>query len=126
MKSCIHFPFPRVVQKSSHLSLPSSLEPFIVVLKICHWIGENWYFVLICIFLISSEVKVLFFKFILKIFMYLFFFCLFFSPTPVAHGDSQARGLIQAVAASLHHSHRNLGSELHLRPTPQLRAMPNP
>ena len=27
---------------------------------------------------------------------------------------------------SLHHSHSNAGSELHLRPTPQLTAMPDP
>ena len=30
----------------------------------------------------------------------------------MAYGGSQARGLIRAVAAGLHHSHSNLGSEL--------------
>jgi len=54
-------------------------------------------------------------------------FCLFdFSrATPVAHGSSQARGLIGAVATSLCQSHSNAGSELHLQPTPQLTAMPD-
>ena len=31
--------------------------------------------------------------------------------TPAAYGGSQARGLIRAVAAGLHHSHSNTGSE---------------
>ena len=52
-------------------------------------------------------------------------FCLL-RATPTAYGGSQARGLIGAVAAGLGQSHSNLGSELHLRPTPQLRAMPYP
>ena len=42
----------------------------------------------------------------------------------MAYGGSQARGLIAAAASSLHHSHSNMGSETHLRPTPQ--AMPDP
>ena len=54
------------------------------------------------------------------------FFFVFFRAALVAYGGSQARGSIRAVAASLHHSHSNARSELHLRPTPQLRAMPNP
>ena len=45
--------------------------------------------------------------------------------TPAAHGGSQARGVIGATAANLCHSHSNAGSELHLRPTPQLRATPD-
>ena len=36
------------------------------------------------------------------------------------YGDSQARGLIRAVAASLHHNHSNARSEPRLQPTPQL------
>ena len=55
----------------------------------------------------------------------LFFFWLF-RASPEAYGDSQARGRRGAVAAGLHHSHSNAGSELHLRPTPQLMAMPDP
>ena len=38
----------------------------------------------------------------------------------MAYGDSQARGRIAAVAANLHHSHSNAGSEPYLQPTPQL------
>ena len=45
---------------------------------------------------------------------------------PVAHGGSQARGLIRAVAAGLRQSHSNVGSEPRLRLTPQLTAMPDP
>ena len=56
------------------------------------------------------------------------FFCLFaFSrAAPAAYGGSQARGLIEAVATGLHHSHNNAGSKPHLKPTSQLRAMPDP
>ena len=48
------------------------------------------------------------FEICLFIFIYLFIFCLFaFSrAAPVAYGGSQARGLIGAIAADLHHSHR--------------------
>jgi len=42
---------------------------------------------------------------------FFFFFCLFSRATPTAYGGSQARGLIGAVATSLHHSHSNAGSE---------------
>ena len=49
-----------------------------------------------------------------------------FRAIPVAYGGSQARGLIGAVAAGLHHSHSNVVSELRQRPTPQLTATPDP
>ena len=49
---------------------------------------------------------------------FFFFFFFFFMTTPMAYGSSQARGLIGAAAAGLHHS--SAGSELHLQPTPQL------
>ena len=52
-------------------------------------------------------------------------FCLF-RATTAAYGGSQARGLMGAVAAGLHHSHSNARSEPHLRPTLQLTAMPDP
>ena len=39
--------------------------------------------------------------------------------TSMAYGSAQARGRIKAVAAGLHRSHSNTGSELHLQPTPQ-------
>ena len=45
---------------------------------------------------------------------------------PTAYGDSQAKGLIGAVAAGLHQSRSNTGSEPRLQPTPQLKAMPDP
>ena len=45
---------------------------------------------------------------------------------PAAYGVSQARGQIGALAASLHHSHSNAGSEWCLQPIPQLEAMPDP
>ena len=35
-------------------------------------------------------------------------------------------GLIRGVAAGLHQGHRNKGCEPHLRPKPQLTAMPDP
>ena len=59
---------------------------------------------------------------------FFFFFCLFaFSrAAPTAYGGSQARGPIRAVAAGLHQSHSNAGSESHLQPTPQLMATPDP
>ena len=50
---------------------------------------------------------------------------LFFRAALVAYGGSQARGRTGATAAGLHHSHSNAGSELCLRPTPQLKAMPD-
>ena len=40
-----------------------------------------------------------------------FIFCLF-RAAPMAYGSSQARDQIGAVAASLHHSHSRMGSEL--------------
>ena len=45
---------------------------------------------------------------------------------PKAYGGSQARGQIGAVAASLYHSHSNIGSKPRLRPTPQLTATQDP
>ena len=56
------------------------------------------------------------------------FFCLlfFFRAASAAHGGSQAGGLIGATAASLHHSHSNMGSEPCLPPTPQLMATLDP
>ena len=49
-----------------------------------------------------------------------------FGAAPMAYGGCQARGPIRAVAAGLHQSHSNAGSEPHLRPTPQLTAKPDP
>ena len=52
-------------------------------------------------------------------------FLLFFWAAPVAHGGSQARRPIGAVASSLRQSHSNVGSEPSLRSTPQLTAKPD-
>ena len=59
------------------------------------------------------------------LFVCLFVFAISWA-TPTAHGGSQARGQIIAVAAGLHQSHSNTGSEPHLQSTPQLMAMPDP
>ena len=63
-----------------------------------------------------------------KRFFLLLFFGLFviFRAAPMAYGSSQARGLIRATAAGLHHSHSNAISEPCLWPTPQLMARPDP
>jgi len=53
------------------------------------------------------------------------FFVIFSWAAPTAHGGSQARGPIRAVAASLRQSHSKGGSELRLQPTPQLTATPD-
>ena len=66
--------------------------------------------------------KILNFNRICKISLSLFFF----RASPLAYGRFQARGQIRATAASLHHGHSNTGSEPHLRPMPQLTAMPDP
>ena len=59
------------------------------------------------------------------LFIYLFIF-VFSRAAPTAYGGSQARGPTGAVAAGLHHSHSNVGSEPRLRPTPQLMATLDP
>ena len=68
-----------------------------------------------------SEIKHYYFSY------FYFIFCLFAVSwaAPTAYGGSQARSLIGAVAAGLHQSHSDAGSEPHLRPTPQLTAMPD-
>jgi len=58
-------------------------------------------------------------------FFFFFVFLLFLWAAPTAHGGSQARGPIGAVATGLRQSHSNSGSELHLQPTPQLTATPD-
>ena len=59
-----------------------------------------------------------------SLFIYFFQFCL-----RVAHmacESSQDRGRNRAIAAGLHHSRSNTGSESHLRPTPQFTAVWDP
>ena len=54
-----------------------------------------------------------FFFFGLFVFLPFFFFP---RAAPLAHGDSQARGLIRAVATGLCQNHSNVGSKTHLQP----------
>ena len=51
------------------------------------------------------------------LFVFVCVFVLLFRATPMAFGGSQARSLIGATAASLHHSHSNARSKPQLRPT---------
>ena len=57
--------------------------------------------------------------------MYFFPFFLF-RAAPAAHGGSQARGRIEATAASLHHTHSKARLELYLWLMPELVVMPDP
>ena len=52
------------------------------------------------------------------LYMYLFTLFFFFKAAPAAYGSFQARGQIGASAAGLHHSHRKVGLEPCLWPTP--------
>ena len=58
----------------------------------------------------------------LCVFFFLISFSFFFSAAPVTYGSFQARGPIGAAAASLCHSHSNVGSEPHLQTTAQIMA----
>ena len=49
-----------------------------------------------------------------------------FRAAPMTYGGSQARGPIGAVAAGLRHSHSDARSKPCLRPTRQLRTVPDP
>ena len=61
----------------------------------------------------------------LQINLFFGLFCLF-RAVPMACGGSQARGQMGDGAFGLHHSHSGSGSKLHLQPTPQLMASPDP
>ena len=61
-----------------------------------------------------------------QVFFSFFVFFAISRAAAAAYGASQARSLIRAVAAILHQSHSNAGSELHLRPTQQLMATLDP
>ena len=68
------------------------------------WAGVGY-----CLFLYSPQAKNGFYIF----FSFFLFFSLF-RAAPVVYENSQAKGRIGAVAASLHHNHGNAGAELHL------------
>ena len=72
---------------------------------------------------VESDGKLSFKK---KFFFFFFGLFAFSRAAPTAHGGSQATGRIGATAAGPRHSHSNSGSKPHLRPTPQLTAMPDP
>ena len=77
-----------------------------------------WFFV--CLFFGGLGVLFLLFGFGFGFFCLFVFVCVFvllFRATPMAFGGSQARSLIGATAASLHHSHSNARSKPQLRPT---------
>ena len=57
---------------------------------------------------------------------FFFFVFLFFRAAPATYRGSQARSSFKAVAAHLRQSHSNAGFEPRLRPTLQLRTMPDP
>ena len=61
------------------------------------------------------------FCFTFVIFFFLFFFFVFSKAIPTAYRHSQV-GVYQSCSRQLCHSHSNAGSELHLRPIPQLAA----
>ena len=56
----------------------------------------------------------------------LFFFFLLLRAAPVAYGSSQARDRIRTLTASLCQSHNNPSAKIHLPPTPQIMATPDP
>ena len=60
-----------------------------------------------------------------SVFCFVLLFYLF-RATPMTYGNTWGRGRIGAVAASLQHSHSNVGCKLHLRPIAQFRATLNP
>ena len=98
---------------------------FFSFLKFSWIIAFRIYSVILLYFSLSGTPIIHIVDFPSEIFFCLFFFFAYFRAAPVAYGHSHARGLIGAVAAGLCHSHSNSGSELHLRPTPQLKAMPD-
>ena len=96
--------------------------------------GMKRYLIVVCsaFVLMTNDVE-LFFMFLLAVSIsslekkkLTFCVCVFPRAARTAHGGSQARGGIRAVAASLCHSHNNARSEPSLQPTPQLTAMPDP
>ena len=84
---------------------------------------------IICFTVIFTYISLILWLIVLfKTYFYFLNFLVFLSlrAAPAAYGGSQARGLIGAVATSLHHSHSNSGTEPYLRLTPQLTASPDP
>ena len=77
--------------------------------------------------ILKCLILTLVFCFLFFLFVFVFFLSLCLCRAALmAYGGSQARGLIRATAANLCQSYSNARSELHLRPTPQLTATPDP
>ena len=74
----------------------------------------------------GKEKHILMYPYGEKFYLFIYVFFAFSRDAPVASGGSQARSRIGAVATGLRQSHSNVGSELRLRPTPQLMATPDP
>ena len=76
------------------------------------------------VFLIIHIFENIFYTVVFFVLFGFLFFCLF-KAAPTAYEGSQARGWILAIAAGLHLSLSNVGSEPRLQPTLQLMAMPD-
>ena len=70
--------------------------------------------------------EIMHFIYLFILFIYLFCLPTFSRAAPAAYGGSQARSLIEAVAAGLHQSHSNTRSQPCLQATPQLMTTPDP
>ena len=66
------------------------------------------------------------FKSVFVFFWFFLFLFLLFRAVPMAYGSSHLGAESQLQAASLCHSHNNVGFEPYLQPTPQLKTMPDP
>ena len=77
-----------------------------LLLSFCYW-----FFVRLIVF--CPSFSALLFSFVFSWVFVFVLFCLL-RAVPTAYGGSQARGQIGAAAASIHHSHRNTGSEMGL------------
>ena len=94
----VHYTLPKSSLSSVLLVSVSFYESNSQTWNMYHWWTSQWFD---CIFICLS----------------------FFRAAPAAHGGSQARGRVRAIAAGLYHSHSNARSKLRLWPTPQLMAM---
>ena len=84
----------------------------VVLVHTCQWIScftlQPWYLLSVETYetsgnSVSSDLK--------KNYLFIYLFILLFKAAPALYGRSQARGPIRPVAAGLHRSHSNAGSE---------------
>ena len=120
----LQFPYPHFTNTNYYLyyfSYPTNVKWFLIITLIYIFQCLAVFQVLIgyiCIFSGKTSIQTLSLS-SKKIFF-------IFRAEPATYGGSQTRGPIGAAPAGLHHSHSNAGSELSLRPTPQLTAMLDP